>query len=66
MRLYIYIFFRLFDSAISKCRLPATQHVPGMQWFANADDWCHEIDRCNCAASWRLCLANNQYQLSGR
>jgi len=46
------------------CTLPATNSVSGMQFFSNPVDWENEVDRCNCTVGWRVCVINEQYQLS--
>lgn len=46
------------------CRLPPTQTVHEMQFFTNGHDWESEVERCHCNEGWRVCSANENYQLS--
>ena len=47
-----------------ECALPATQAVHGMQFFSGPADWESEVDRCSCESGWRVCVANDRFQLS--
>ncbi|KAK4015020.1 hypothetical protein OUZ56_027535 [Daphnia magna] len=44
--------------------LPPTQTVHEMQFFTNRQDWESEVERCHCNEGWRVCSANENYQLS--
>jgi hypothetical protein len=47
-----------------ECTLSATQTVHGMQFFSAPSDWENETERCHCKEGWRLCTANDSFQLS--
>lgn len=47
-----------------ECMLPPTQTVHEMQFFTNRQDWESEVERCHCNEGWRVCSANENYQLS--
>ncbi|KAK2721746.1 myotubularin-related protein 10-B-like [Artemia franciscana] len=46
-----------------ECRLPATQDVPGVSMFRQAQDWDEELRRCHSSTGWRICYANENYQI---
>lgn len=35
-----------------------------MQFFTSRHDWESEVERCHCNEEWRVCSANENYQLS--